>query len=94
MSETDDTKTSPDGTSDACVPNLVAQGWQCPVCKRVNAPFVAQCTCGGFNGYQPSPYPIQPLAPVPVYPIQPAYPWLPPYTITCSCQQVQGTQKG
>lgn len=23
------------------------QGWQCPVCGSVNAPWVAQCPCGG-----------------------------------------------
>jgi hypothetical protein len=22
-------------------------GWQCPVCNGVNAPWVAQCPCGG-----------------------------------------------
>ena len=21
------------------------QGWQCPVCYKVNAPFVTECTC-------------------------------------------------
>ena len=21
------------------------QGWQCPVCYKVNAPFVQECTC-------------------------------------------------
>ena len=23
------------------------QGWQCPVCGKVNAPWMAQCTCDG-----------------------------------------------
>lgn len=23
----------------------VPQGWQCPVCDKVNAPFVRECTC-------------------------------------------------
>ena len=23
------------------------QGWQCPICGRVNAPWMAQCTCDG-----------------------------------------------
>jgi len=31
----------------------VQQGWQCPVCGRVNAPWMAQCTCT-CNGKVPS----------------------------------------
>lgn len=27
--------------------NFAPQGWQCPVCKRVLAPFVQECPCGG-----------------------------------------------
>lgn len=28
----------------------VPQGWQCPICKRVYAPFVSECTnCGRVN---------------------------------------------
>lgn len=27
----------------------VQQGWQCPVCKRVYAPFVRECSCCGRN---------------------------------------------
>ena len=23
------------------------QGWQCPICGAVNAPWMAQCLCGG-----------------------------------------------
>ena len=26
-------------------PTSWRMGWQCPVCKRVNAPFVVQCPC-------------------------------------------------
>lgn len=26
---------------------LAQQGWQCPICKRVLAPFVPECPCGG-----------------------------------------------
>ena len=27
--------------------NFAAQGWQCPICKRVYAPFMSMCThCG------------------------------------------------
>ena len=25
----------------------VQQGWQCPVCGRVNAPWMPCCSCGG-----------------------------------------------
>ena len=28
-----------------------AQGWQCPVCSRVNAPWVAQCGCHNRHNY-------------------------------------------
>lgn len=27
--------------------NFAQQGWQCPICKRVLAPFVIECPCGG-----------------------------------------------
>ena len=27
--------------------NFAQQGWQCPICKRVLAPFVPECPCGG-----------------------------------------------
>ena len=27
--------------------NQASQGWQCPICKRVLAPFVPECPCGG-----------------------------------------------
>jgi hypothetical protein len=35
------------------------QGWECPRCHRINAPFVAQCTCEPrdfqpFAPYEPS----------------------------------------
>ena len=29
---------------------VVRQAWVCPVCKRVNAPWVASCECGGKDG--------------------------------------------
>lgn len=28
----------------------VQQGWQCPVCGRVNAPWLPCCSCGGKFG--------------------------------------------
>lgn len=27
--------------------NFAQQGWQCPICKRVLAPFVPECPCQG-----------------------------------------------
>jgi len=27
--------------------NFAQQGWQCPACKRILAPFVPECPCGG-----------------------------------------------
>ena len=28
------------------------QGWQCPVCGKVNAPWMMQCTCDGKTSYK------------------------------------------
>ena len=27
--------------------NYAQQGWQCPLCKRILAPFVTECPCRG-----------------------------------------------
>ncbi len=29
--------------------DYVQQGWQCPICKRVLAPFVSMCPCSGLS---------------------------------------------
>lgn len=29
--------------------NYVQQGWQCPICKRVYAPYISMCTFCGDN---------------------------------------------
>ena len=68
MSENITTPTSTPLAGDSgCVPNkpvCAMQGWQCPVCKAVNAPQVAQCPCGGgADRWYPS-------VPVPYYPPQ------------------------
>ena len=31
--------------------SLMNEGWVCPVCGNVNAPWVASCPCGGRNNY-------------------------------------------
>ena len=30
---------------------LMQEGWRCPVCGNVNAPWVASCPCGGRDNY-------------------------------------------
>ena len=27
--------------------NFVQQGWQCPICKRILAPYIIECICHG-----------------------------------------------
>ncbi len=58
----------------SCWPAAAPQGWQCPVCKRVNAPFISQCPCSSV-----------PVMPMPWYPIYPP-PWYPtgPWTVICA----------
>lgn len=31
-----------------------SQGWQCPVCKNINAPWVQQCPCKGQTQWDTS----------------------------------------
>jgi len=51
------------------------QGWQCPVCLRVNAPWVSQCPCNpcGYLNYPT--YPTYPPTDRPEFPQWP--------TVTC-----------
>lgn len=28
---------------------IISQGWQCPICKRVNAPWVNSCPCNSIT---------------------------------------------
>ena len=43
------------------------QGWVCPRCNRVNAPFVSQCSCGAIPPYVPAPSYNPPWQPYPPY---------------------------
>lgn len=31
--------------------NFINQGWQCPICKNINAPWVQQCPCEGKSAW-------------------------------------------
>lgn len=55
--------------------HFAQQGWQCPVCERVNAPWVSQCPCAPC-GYPK--YPTYPAYPPTQQPMAPQWP-----TITC-----------
>lgn len=63
--------------------NHQQEGWICPRCKVVNAPWVSRCSC--THRYVPiTPYdPINPLNPAKPY--EPYYPYYYPQypTITC-----------
>lgn len=54
------------------------QGWQCPLCNRINAPFVGACPCSTHGTPAPMPQP-------PYY--QPWPPWYP--TTTCANDPVE-----
>ena len=71
---------STDATKGQPIESPRRQGWICPKCGRVNAPWVAHCPCY-FGGWQPAP--PQPWYPQPYCP-QPWYPYFGPrWTITC-----------
>jgi len=51
-------------------PSPPPQGWVCPICHRVNAPWVVQCPCGGEPSIPPT---------IPRWPTNPTYPPFGPY---------------
>lgn len=38
----------------------VIQGWQCPRCKKINAPTLMQCFCNAYQPYIPFNDPFKP----------------------------------
>jgi len=64
------------------------EGWVCPKCGRVNAPWVLGCPCAIPNAITvPIVYPVYPTI-FPPYPCQPTYPpfYQPPYYIDVICK--------
>ena len=56
------------------------EGWKCPECGRINAPFVDHCPCKDVfktNYSQFIPIPINP------YPYYPTWPWDGTIVVTC-----------
>ena len=51
------------------------EGWVCPKCGKVNAPWKESCDCVEIVKNPYHEYPAYPEYPVP--------PWYPPYIVTC-----------
>lgn len=75
------TATSPHSPNDSPLPSPTLQGWQCPHCRRVNAPWQPQCPCSPPGTYHPCPW-----APTSPYPYPPG-PYVgdapPPFVTWC-----------
>jgi len=67
----------PANNTGTATPPEQSQGWECPRCGRVNAPWVPQCPCAGCR-YTP-PQDTGPGWPTP----QPVYPMFPQPQIWC-----------
>jgi hypothetical protein len=63
------------------------EGWVCPKCGRVNAPFIDHCPCSNGNVSYPQ------IPSYPLYPWYPTYPWYPWSTGTWVCNNQNGTYK-
>ena len=61
------------------------EGWVCPKCGRVNAPFVDHCPCSSIDNIKVNPIPYYP------YPyVQPYIPWDGHLKVTCdSCNKTE-----
>jgi len=63
------------------------EGWVCPKCGRVNAPFMDHCDCISKVDYIPNVIPF--IAPYPLYPdytkpyLFPYQPWNGTIVVTC-----------
>lgn len=49
------------------------QGWVCPKCGKVNAPWKESCDCVQVVPANPYQYPVQPYYPQPWYPTEPTW---------------------
>jgi hypothetical protein len=59
------------------------EGWLCPKCGRVNAPFMDHCDCVPKITYIPF-VPYSPLPQFPNYPPWPYRPWDGTIVVTCT----------
>ena len=63
----------------------IQQGWECPKCGTVNAPWKDHCGCANYT-----PCPTYPTySTYPIYPYYPTYPIYPYYTI-CDSSTAEG----
>lgn len=62
------------------------EGWKCPECGRINAPFIDHCPCKDK-------WTTVPFTPYPYYPYFPQYPYNKPWEIivTCDGTKIQST---